>query len=819
LVRSYLATGVRQLVAQRLYSAINIVGLAIGLASVVLISLYVRYELSYDAFFPNADRIFRISRDYYAREGAPDRVPASNNAPVAPALLEDFPEIERVARVFGSEVLIRRGEAAYYEAHFRWADPALLDIFSLDWLAGDPRTALSRPDSIVLTESLARRYFGAENAFGATMTLDNQTDVTVTGVVRDLPGNTHLDFEALAPLEGIARGGDMRVLEQWNSNTDFHTYLELREGAKIGEVESRIPDFMTRRFDPEMSAASGMTIMNVRDIHVRSTRDEEWKPPTSLATIYSSATIAALILLIACINFVNLATARGAKRAREVGVRKSLGASRAQLIGQFVGESVAMAAIAMLVATVIVELALPPFRAFVGADLTLGYFGPGGAAPWLALLASAVGVSAGIYPAFYLSAFSSAKVLKGDVSRGIAGARFRNVLVTAQFAIAIVLFICTAVVYEQTRFARDLDLGFDKDRVLVLGSSLRTAGMRRQWGALKAELERVPGVVSVTASHYTPFSWDDNRLSARRAGTETTSRIQFMAVDYGFFETYRIEVLHGRGFSPSFASDVLVAPTADGPRADAGGFVLNESAARLLGFEPESAPGQSLEILAGPLIAPGPVVGVVRDTYFESVAVPLRPMIYLLGAEPRGAFYNFIDMVSVRVDGSDLRRTLAGIDAAWSNALPNEPIVRHFLDDDFDAQYRSEQRQMQLFTAFAALAIFVACLGLLGLACYSTERRTKEIGIRKALGGTVWDVVRLFTTEFSKLVLLANLVSWPLAYLAMQRWLAGFAYRIDLGPIVFAGSALIALAVALLTVGAVAARAASAKPLNSLRYE
>jgi len=814
MVSSYVVTGLRQLVSQKLYSAINIVGLAVGLASVVLIGLYVRHELSYESMFPDAGRIFRISRDYYAREGSPMRVPASNNAPVAPALLADFPEIERVARLFGGTMLVRRGDVAFQEQRFRWADPALLEMFAFEWLAGDPKTALTAPTSIVITESLATKYFGAVSPLGQTMTIDNRQDVTVTGVIRDLPANTHLAFDALAPIEALPRWPN--YMESWDNNTDFHTYFELKAGASVEAIESRLPEFMKRHFIESSAAASGMSIMNVRDIHVRSVRDEEWKPPSSLATIYASAAIAAMILLIACINFMNLSTARSVRRAREVGVRKSLGASRAQLIAQFLGESIATAFIATLVATMIVELALPGFSAFVGANLTMDYFGAGSTAAWLALLTVIVGMAAGSYPAFYLSAYSSAKVLKGDLSRGTAGARFRNVLVTTQFAIAIALLVGTAVVYEQTRFARDLDLGFDKDQVVVLSAS--SGNMRRQWPALKTELEQVPGVTSVTASHYTPFSWDDNRWPVRRPGQETLSRIQYMAVDYGFFETYRIDLLEGRGFSPEFASDLLVAPQPGTPHTSAG-FVLNESAARLLGWAAGGAVDQPIEIAAGPVAFPGTVVGVVRDTYFESVAVPVRPMLYVLGAEPRGAFFGFIDDVSLRLEGADVRAMLAGIDQAWRKVLPNEPIVRHFLDEDFDAQYRSADRQMQMFSSFAALAIFIGCLGLLGLAWFSTERRTKEIGIRKAVGGTVWDVVKLFTTEFSRLVLLANVVAWPVAYFVMQRWLAGFAYRIDLGLTVFVGSALVALAVALLTVGGVAARAASAKPLSSLRYE
>jgi putative ABC transport system permease protein len=817
MVRSYLATGARQLVAHKLYSAINMIGLAVGLASVVLISLYVRHELSYDAFFPNADHIYRISRDYYAREGAPNRVPASNNAPVGPALLEDFPEIERVARVFGFRTLVRQGETAFYEDRFQWADPSFFDIFTFDWVAGDPRSALSEPGSIVLTQSAATRYFGAADAVGRTLTVDDRLDLTVTGVIRDLPANTHLVLDAVAALQTLPALLGPQTLDRWDSNTDFHTYFELREGESIASVAQKIPDFMKRRISDDASAVSGMTIMNVRDIHVRSTRDEEWRAPSSLTTIYAFATIAALILAIACMNFMNLSTARSATRAREVGVRKSLGASRTQLIAQFIGESTAMAVLAMLLALVLVELALPAFRAFVEADLQLDYFGDGGTIGWLAVLTVVVGVLAGSYPAFYLSAFSSAKVLKGDVSRGTAGARFRNVLVVAQFVIAIALLIGTAIVYQQTSFARRLDLGFDKDQIVVLSGSVM-GGLGRDFATLKTELERIPGVVGVTASHYTPFQWDDNRASLRKPGAAAFTRVQFMAVNYDFFETYRIDVVAGRSFSRDFPNDSLMMPS-PGQTSSVGAVVLNESAARQLGFTSESSIDQTIELATGPAVAPVTIVGVVRDTYFESVAVPVRPMVYMLGADPRSPFFGIMRRASVRVATVDLSGTLAAIDTAWRAVLPDKPIVRHFLDDDFEALYRSEQRQMQMFTWFSSLAIFIACLGLLGLAWFSTERRTKEIGIRKALGGTVWDVVQLFATEFLKLVLVANVVAWPIAYFVMQRWLSGFTYRIEIGPLVFAGSALVALAVALLTVGGVAARAASAKPLNSLRYE
>jgi putative ABC transport system permease protein len=807
-----LAVALRQLGASKVYSLINVAGLALGLASVVLISLFVRHELGYDSFWPNADRIYRISRDYYATDGAPNRVPASNNAPVAPALLEDFPEIESAARVFGGLTLLSRGDVAFYEERFRWADNTLFEIFAFDWLAGDPKTALAEPASIVLTEKLAKKYFPGIAALGQTMLIDNRTPVTVTGVIRDLPPSTHLSFDALGSMKALP--DDM--LAGWNNNTDFHTYFLLRAGASLATVEARIPDFLNRRIAPDTSARSGMTIMNVRDIHVRSTRDEEWQPSGNIATIASFTAIAALILLIACINFMNLATARSAKRAREVGVRKSLGAARRQVVAQFLGESMGMAAVATLVATVLVELALPKFSAFLGVDLSLEYFGTRGVALQLAALALVVGVVAGSYPAFYLSSFEPARVLKGEVSRGREGAAFRNVLVAAQFAIAIALLIGTAIVYQQDRFARGRDLGFDKDQVVVLAAPPGLGLRGVDWEPFRNEIAKAPGILGVTASHYTPFSWDDNRLPVRQPGSDAFSRIQFMAVDYDFFETYRIATLAGRAFARNLAPRAALSQQTPPASAD---VVLNESAARMLGWNADEAVAKPVDIGLQANWSPAHVIGVVADTYFESVALPVRPMIYVFGAEPASQLYGFIRTISIRVTGDDLPATLARIDALWREHVPGRPVVRHFLDDDFDALYRSEQRQAQLLTFFSGLAIAIACLGLLGLAWFSTERRVKEIGIRKSMGGTVWDVVLLFTSEFSRLVLLANLVAWPVAYFVMQRWLAAFAYRIEMSPLTFAGGAAVALAVAFGTVAAVAARAAAAKPVASLRYE
>jgi putative ABC transport system permease protein len=485
---------------------------------------------------------------------------------------------------------------------------------------------------------------------------------------------------------------------------------------------------------------------------------------------------------------------------------------------QFLGESVLTALIAMLVAAVAVELLLPRYSAFIERPLDLTYFGAGGVAPWLLGIAVLVGLVAGSYPAFYLSAFNPERVLKGDV-HGRGGTTFRNVLVAVQFAIAIALLIGTAVVHRQTSFARDLDLGFNKEQIVVLTAPPQF-GLGAQWQALRQELATAPGVLAVTASHYAPFSFDDNRFSVRPQGSDGIRRIQYMAVDYDFFETYEIDLIAGRSFSRDFGNDAIGAPGPENPERR-GTFVVNESAARLLGLSPEEAVGATVELgldEAFTTSLPLPVIGVARDTHFESVAVPVRPLIFVLTPEPVPPI-NRLDSAAIRVAAGDPTATLAFIDATWRKFVPELPVSRHFLDEDFDALYRSQARQAQLLSYFSALAVAVACLGLLGLAWFSTERRTKEIGIRKVVGGTVWDVVRLFTAEFSKLVLIANVIAWPVAFLLMQRWLAGFAYRIELGLLPFVGAALLALLVACATVAAVAARAAAAKPLHALRYE
>jgi putative ABC transport system permease protein len=536
------------------------------------------------------------------------------------------------------------------------------------------------------------------------------------------------------------------------------------------------------------------------------------RTPGSIATVYTFGAIAVFVLLIACINFMNLATARAAQRAKEVGMRKAIGATRAQLIAQFLGESLLLTIIAVAAALAIVAAALPAFSAFVEKRIGIADLASPEIAVLLAATTLAVGLAAGSYPAFFLSAFKPMRVLKGEVTRGSGAAVFRKGLVVVQFAISIALVIATIVVFQQARFARNFELGYNKDQIVVLTGSL-TGGLGPQWESMKRQWLVNPEVRGVTASAITPGAQNDSATLLRAAdGTEVNAT--FVAVEFDFFETYEIDLVAGRTFSDERGTDRIVFPTAAAPQPPRASLVLSELAVRRLGWTPEEAIGEFVD--AGG--RPGVVIGVVEDVFFESVRNALKPIFYAVPPVQTTGFRT-IREASIRVSGRDLPRTLDYIDAMWKQLVPDQPVTRRFLDQDFEALYRGDQRQAQMFTAFASLAIVVACLGLFGLAAFTTVRRTKEIGLRKTLGARVGDIVRLFTFEFGALVLLANLLAWPAAFVLMRRWLATFSYRVELGPAVFIASGLVALLIASLTVAGVASRAARAKPVKALRYE
>jgi putative ABC transport system permease protein len=810
-LRSYLAMAVRQLLRHKLYTAINVVGLGLGLACTLLIALFVRHELSYDRHFANSERIVRISEDV-----ALDRpiYLAGASPAIAPLLKDFFPGVESAARLMscygaGGGTLITVGERQFIEPRLMAADSGFFEIFELDWLRGEARTALSRPNTVVLTASTARRYFGDADALGKTVEVfEMRLPHVVTGVVADLPNNTHLRYDLLLSLSAFPA----EALAAWGGAC-YHTYARLVDGADPADIGARSGDFFDERFSEGAGRLRGFTAVPIRDIHLRSTREGELKAPGSIASVYAFSIVAVFVQLIACINFVNLATARATQRAKEVGLRKSIGATRAQLTRQFVGESLLLTVIAAAVAIVIVVAALGSFAGFVERDISHGDVVQVEVVAAIVGITLLVAIGAGSYPAFLLSSLNPIRALRGHGARGTTAAKFRKVLVVLQFSISIALIVATLVVFQQQRFAETLDLGYEKDQVVVLTGS-QDAALGPQWASMRLELERLPGVEAVTASNVVPGTRTGGQTQVRHIDDNDGFGgfvAQLMLVDFGFFEVYEIDFIAGRSFSEA-SGDREIGQQPGQPPPPPAPFVLNRLAAERLGWTPEEAVGGILNVSG----RRGIVIGVVENVYLESVRDPLTPTLYLVPPLERSLQ---IREASIRVTGANLERTLAGIDAVWRELGPDVPVMRRFLDEDFEALYRGERRQAQLLTTFSLLAVAIACLGLYGLASFSTTRRTKEIGIRKTLGASVPDIVRLFTAEFGVLVVLANVIAWPTAYFAMQRWLAGFAYRIELGPLVFVASGLLALAIATLTVACVASRAARAKPVAALRYE
>jgi len=637
--RNYLTIAIRNLVSHKLYSAINILGLAIGLACVILIALFVRNETSYDKHWAKADQIYRVVRTFKRGAGNDDLLLATNAPQTGPLLKADFPELEQVVRIWGFRLLLGRDDIAFYETGIKFADPEVFEVFDIPLIQGDPATALSEPFSIILGQKSAHKYFGDEDPMGQTITLENRMPMKVTGIMKDLPDNTHLRVDMLASLSSMAMAFGEDFLDNWGSN-NFHTYVLTPEGYDIADLEAQIPDFLIRHVAEDANDWTEFPIQKLTDIHLTSNRDNEQQANGSKTGVYTFSAIAFFILLIACFNFMNLSTARSAQRAREVGMRKVMGAGRKQLIGQFLGESVLLSLLAMILAIAMVELSLPWFNSFIGLELVFDYLGNPGLLALLTGLALLVGFFAGSYPAFFLSAFRPATVLRGDLTRGSKGALFRKVLVTAQFAISIALVIATGVVLAQMKYASDLDLGLDKEQIIVLQGAPST-GFGSSHDTIKQELLKHPDIVSVTGANLMPSDQNTNSRRIRAEGNDPEGRgMPFLNVDFDFFKTFGIDVIAGRSFSEERGTD-LSAPTSEETPQTSASFMLNKLAARQLGWTPEEALGKWFEVSTESRFEQsvrGPIIGVVDDMYFSSIHEAIKPAYYqVMTASDEGA--------------------------------------------------------------------------------------------------------------------------------------------------------------------------------------
>jgi len=785
----YIKTAWRKARREKAFAAINLAGLAVGLACGILTTLYVRHELSFDRHHARHDRVYRLVTG--VRGGAYEAI-AKVPGPWGLTARREIPEIEEATRfVLMNEVLVGRGGIRSYERGGVYADASVFDVFSFPLLRGDAATALARPGTVVVTESFARRFFGDADPVGGTLTFDTKDDYLVTGLMRDVPAASHFTFDFLVSLETYAN--PMRDSWKWNQ---FYTYFLLRDGASPEAVAARFPDLLGRNMTAEEASGYAVSLQKLTDIHLRSHLFREIEPNADIANVYIFTAVALLILAIAGINFMNLTTARALARAKEVGVRKAVGASRAQLARQFLGESLLMSAAAFAASLGLAALLLPAFRPLAGRSLAL--FGPSqaGFIAAMAGLALAVGLAAGIYPAFVLSSFQPSAALRGQ-ARGLRGDSLRKGLVVFQFAASAFLLVATGIVGDQLRFVQGRRLGYDIDHLIVV--PIREDGMRKGYETAKRELLSVPGVVSASASGNLPGGSDWGiPYEAEGFSPDRLPPMRQLLVDQDFVATYRFELASGRSFAFDHPTDATAA------------VMLNEEAARQLGWADPIGRTMAVPALSR---GPSPVIGVLEDFHFRSLREKIGP-IMLLVATPE-----MMTVVSLRIRADNAAATLAGLERKWRQLDPAHPFTFSFLDERFARLYERERRTGRLLLSVAGLAVFVACLGLFGLAAYAAGKRTKEIGIRKAVGASAGSIVVLLSKDFTKLIAIGYLAAVPAVIWLMSRWLESFAYRTSIGIGPFAAAGLAVLAAGWLAVGFQSYRAARANPTDALRYE
>jgi putative ABC transport system permease protein len=802
--KNYLRITLRNIRKYKAYSLVNLAGLAVGMACSILILLWVNDELSFDRYHTNAHQIYRIITK--GKLADRDINLAVSPPPLAETFVQEFPEVLNAARLFRSreKVLVGYEDKSFNEERFYYADPTVFEVFTFSLIQGDSKTALLQPNSVVLTKAVAQRYFGDANPMGRTLTLNRSLDFRITGVAEDVPSNSHFHFNFLASLSTL----ELSRSPSW-FNSSLHTYIVLRKDCSPSQLEAKFPAFIRKYLGPQVKAGMGISIDDffalgnkfdfflqpLTDIHLHSNLDFELEANGDARYVYIFSIIALFILLVASVNFMNLATARYSGRAREVGVRKALGSSRAQLVRQFLAESILLSFMSLVFALALVELLLPLFNGFSGKQLEVN-LRSWPILPAIIVGALFIGILSGSYPAFFLSSFQPVTVLRKSFEGSARSSWLRGVLVVFQFSISIFLLIGTFVVFRQLEYIRNKNLGFDKEHVVIVHGA---DALGKQQEAFKQALLKSPAVAAATASNYVlGKDFDITGLKPEGSLEEGFQAINLLCCDHDFANTLHLKMAEGRFFSRDFATD-------------SSSIVINETAARIFGFK--EPVGKHLATAVKGDIQTLTVIGVVKDFHFESLHQSIRPLALRLLREGEGKY------ITVRMSLEDTGKTTAFIRDEWKKFAPQQPFEYAFLDDNFKEIYRAEQRAAQLFMAFSILAIFIACLGLFGLSSYTAEQRTKEIGIRKALGSSIAGVVFLLSKEFTRWVLVANVIAWPVAYYAMSRWLQSFAYRTSIGLWIFLLAAAVAFVVALLTVSYQAVRAALANPVESLRYE
>ncbi len=802
MLRNYLLTSLRNIRKHKGYSFINIAGLALGMACCILIIIFIMTEMSYDSFHAKSDRIFRLGLDAALGERVL-LMPISNN-PTAPVLIKDYPEVENAVRIrpWNSRTSITYEGRQFFEEGIFWADRPFFEIFSFPLLKGDPQTALQTANAVVMTESAANKYFGMQDPIGKVIKVNNQTDYSVTGVCADPPHNSHFSFSMLCSYE-TAYAQNRQQEGIW-LNFNNYTYILLQPDSDPTQLAAKFPALIEQYMGRDLKAIGGTMkyfLQPLESIHLHSNLEGEIQGNGNILYVYIFAAIALFILLIACINFMNLATARSATRAREVSMRKVAGAYKGALVRQFLGETILYSVIALLFAIVLVVVSLPYFSAISGIEMKFRPELIQWLIPAFLGLVLFVGVAAGSYPALYLSSFEPASVLKGSIKAGKASTRFRSILVVSQFIISIALIIGTSVILSQIRYMKKKELGFDKANLIV--TEVRNRQLLQAVDSIKAQLKQVPGVEEVTFSSIVPGG--DPNVSVfipEGFAVDESQLMEQYQVDEDFFPTLGIEIVEGRNFSKEFSTDQEEAA------------LINRAAAQRFGWDEPL--GKTIRI-PGDFNADNQliwesrtVVGVIEDFHIASLHKAIMPQI---------VYYAPGRSLSLRLAPQNIATTVGVLKERWNAIDPSRPLDFYYLEDAFDAQYRAEEQLSDIFSSFTVFAIVIACLGLFGMASYTAEQRTKEIGIRKVLGASVPGVVALLSRDFVKLIIIANLVAWPVAYWAMHVWLKNFAYRTGIALWIFVLTGLAALGIALLTVSYQSIRAALSDPVRSLKYE
>lgn len=797
----------RNMLRQKFYSIINIFGLSIGIAATILITLYISDEWSYDRFHTDAERIYRVGIDGIL--SGQEIKASSSPSPMAATLVEELPEVEAATRIdLFTEIVTRYEDKIFSEPNLLLADSNFFDFFTFEVVAGDAGEALKGPNKIVLTESTAKKYFGYSGTgdsspLGKTLTLfTTNVECVVTGIIKDPPQNSHFLFTMILSLESTPRGRST----QWTNNS-IYTYFKLREGHDILATQDKFDDLVEKYVGPEIEQFLGFNLETFRaqggeygyvlepmlDIHLKSQFTDGPQPGGNITYLYIFSAIAVFIIFIACINFMNLSTARSANRAKEVGIRKTVGALRQRLVGQFMAESVLFSIISMLLAILWIYLSIAPFNQIAAKAIVFDPFGNIVLLPTMLSVALIVGILAGSYPALYLTSFKPAEVLKGKIRAGFRSSGIRSFLVVFQFTISICLIICTTLVYQQLSHIQNKNLGFDKENVVVIDNS-RSLGSNQN--AFIETIKSYQEVVSVSSSNMLPPAIYNNSVF-RPVGEPEDQLINYYTADFDHLETMEYEMAAGRFFSEDFPSD-------------SNAVVINESAMRQIGWD--NYDGKQIYAFFNSMDDPPVnVIGVIRDFNYESLKNEIKPLAIFLRPNNQ--------LTSVRLTAGNTAEKIEFLESKWKEFAPNSPFSFTFLDQNFDALFKAEQQLGKVFLIFTVLAIAIACLGLFGLAAFTAEQRAKEISIRKVMGASASGITVLLSRDFTKLVLISFIISAPISYFTMDWWLSSFAYKINIGVLTFILSGVLAMVISWLTVGYQSIKAALGNPVTALRNE